>query len=503
MQGQTLREHIRGRPLAVEQALDIGIQVADALEQARQKNIVHRNIKSQNIILTPRGQAKILDFGLAKNVPQARGKPELVGATESLPSTEISSVGMDMGTVSYMSPEQALGLEADHRSDLFSFGVVLYEMLTGRTPFRGDPTEEVLPKIIYEEASPVEAVRKDVPPDLIRVIDKLLAKKKEDRFQKAQEVLEALQAIKDKIRVPEFVRAERRRIARRILWPALGLAAVLIAVFLIFLRPGKKAPVASVQAASLTALPTKVYGASEYAYLTDAIPTTLSTCLGRIEGLDVKVPPTSFEVDKVRGDLGIIAEMYKVNSLVLSSVTAESGRFVLNIQIVEAKTRSQEWSKQFEGSAGQYLEIVRRAAEEIRQFLKPSASPLVAAKGKSLNSEAELAFERGKFFSNRYNNKRELADFETAYAAFKHALDLDPKLADAPAEIADLYALKLEAGGCETQPDILPEIEFWARKSLEIDPKCGRGWASLSHFESWRPKGDWKKSLSWALQGAF
>jgi len=503
VEGKTLREIIRSMPPTVEETVEIGIQIADALEQAREKNIVHRDIKSQNIILTPRGQAKILDFGLAKNLPREGPKPEFAGVTESLPSTEVSSVGMVMGTVSYMSPEQALGLEADHRSDLFSFGVVLYEMLTGKTPFAGETTEEVLPKIVYENAPAIESLRKDVPPDLVRIINKLLAKRKEDRFQTAAEVLTSLQAIRDKVRVPAFAKIERRRISRKILWPALGLALALVVIFFIFFRPGKKALVPSAEAASLTALPAKVYGASEYAYLTDAIPSTLSTCLGQVEGLEVKVPPTSFEVEKVKGDLGIIADLYKASILVVSSVTAESGRFFLNVQLVEAKTRGVRWSRQFEGPAGQYMETVRRAAEDIRQFMKPSALPIVAGKGKSEKSEAELAFQRGKFFLNRYINKRELKDFDTAFEAFKQALELDPKLADAAAEISGLYGLKLEAEGSETQQKAMAEMEFWARKALEINPKCSQGWASLTFLEGWKPKANWKLGLEYALKGVF
>ncbi len=503
VEGTTLKECLEKEPLPVDRVVDIGLHLADALELARQKGIVHRDIESQNIILTPAGQPKILDFGLAKNLPTLKMEGgALADVTASLTSADVSQIGMILGTASSMSPEQALGLDVDHRSDLFSLGVVLFEMLTGRLPFEGRTVQEVLPKVLYENTPRIETLRKDVPEALSRLVEKLLAKKKEDRFQTAKEVLETLRSIKDEIVSGIVLRKARPRLLKKMIWPVVGVLAAFVLFLFLIIGPGRKGIVPSAEAVSLTALPSQVFGPAEYAYLTDAVPSTLSTYLGQIEGLDVKVPPTSIEVEKVQGDLAKIAGAYKVKYFVKTSITVDSGSFVLNVQMMDAKTHSLVWSKPCEGSLKIYREVCRQVADDIRNKLRPSASPLGAVVGSANASEAELAFRRGQYYSNRYNNLHEPSDFEEALTDFKKVLDLDPKMADAAAEIAMLFVFKIESRASPPR-DAIPEIESWTRRALQINERSSKGWTAMTAMETYKPRGNMNKSLEFSLKAAF
>src|SRR5262245_40567341 len=193
--GKTLKRVIASRPVALDTLLPIAIQVADAIAVAHSRGIVHRDIKSSNIIITPRGQAVILDFGLAKLLIDKE-------AGVSVAETELTQRGVPLGTPSYMSPEQARLERVDHRSDIFSFGVVLYEMATGRLPFKGRSTIETMNSVIHDVQQPLTELNDKVPAQLGAIIDRALAKKQGDRYQSIKEMLEDLRQVALLVRAP-------------------------------------------------------------------------------------------------------------------------------------------------------------------------------------------------------------------------------------------------------------------------------------------------------------
>jgi len=210
VEGQTLRAKIEKGPLGLDRALDIAIQVAEGLEEAHKKGIIHRDIKSANIMVTEKGQAKVMDFGLAK----VKG------------GTLLTREGTTLGTVAYMSPEQAQGKEVDHRSDIWSLGVVMYEMLCSQLPFKGDREASILYSVVHEEPKQLKEIKRDLPPELQQIINRALRKRPESRYVSSAEMLKDLKKYQDVLRAEELGAFNLRTFLRRIRKPRIAVPAV-------------------------------------------------------------------------------------------------------------------------------------------------------------------------------------------------------------------------------------------------------------------------------------
>jgi len=500
LEGGTLKERIGHPPVKLEQIAAWGMQIAEALSAAHAKGIVHRDIKPGNVFLTEGGQAKVLDFGLAKL---------LEPVSEATLSETMTGAQRAVGTLPYMAPEQLRGEPLDARADIYALGVVLYEMATGRRPFEAAVSASLAADILNKPPVPPGRLTPGLSPKLEEMILKCLEKDPGNRYQSAKEVIVDLR----RLAAAEGPSAERPApppVGVRRIWAwAAGVAAVaLLAVGLLLalnvggLRNrlwGRAAAGEGIH--SVVALPSKVYAANEDAFLAEAIPNTLSAQLTEVQGLETKVPPTSAEVERMGGDVGRIANAYGVDALVLSSVTAQDGKLVVNLRLVEARNRRLRWSHDYEGMMSNYLGVVREAAGGLQAAILSAAAPVTSAPRKAAaSSEAELAYQRGLFYWNRYNNLHRAEDFDLAFSALRRALELDPKLADAAANIAWLYEFKMESG--TGGKDTAREMEQWGQRALEIDPKNSPAWGIRVIVEYVGVRPDVRKMVAAGLRSA-
>lgn len=498
IRGDRLASMLARGPLPADRALDLAIEVAEGLARAHAKGIVHRDLKPGNILLTEDGHAKIIDFGIAKLMEPLSDVDQEADTSASL-DTE---TGVVHGTVFYMSPEQARGRPVDGRTDIFSFGVVLQEMLTGAQPFRGASQFETLQAIVEGTAPSVSSKIGGTDWSQVqRILDKCLAKKPEDRYQDVPDLLVDLRAAREGLRLgtssiprSRALRGQMRRAARWGGWIAVGGALVLL-VGMAARRSRAWLAVGEAPMKSVVALPCRVHAEPTDDFLSDAIPSTISTYLSQIEGLETKLPPTSVDMERIGGDLGKVAQVYEVNAFVLSSVAVQADHFALTVQLVEPRSRRLLWSREYEGTRSSYLHLVREAAEGVREAVRPAASPVATP---AAHSEAELVLQRGRYHLSRYGALYRTEDADQALAAFQRVLELDPKRAEAAASAAVLFARKAHVG----HPGAVAELEAWARRALQLDPHSSQAWGALSFAEQRRAGGSHRTAFEFALKAA-
>jgi len=472
--GQTLAAMIGEQPLPDGVVLAIGAQVAAALAEAHRAGVVHRDLKPVNIIVTPAKVAKVLDFGLAILLRQDE---------ETTQSQDLSSAFA--GTLPYMAPEQLRGEAVDARTDIYAFGAVLYAMTTGRRPFSASTRISLMQSMLEGEPTPPSKHNPRIAPLLEAVIVKCLDRAPDRRYQSVREIEIDLERLRSPSPSAAPPRASSRSARARSRRPKQRVAA---------------SPTATGGRLSIVAMPAKVFGSEADAFLTDAIANSLSTHLAQVDGLEMKVPPSKVDVERVGNDFVKIAAAYRANRCLLSSASIEEGRLVLDVQVVDPRARQVMWSREFEGDRSHYVALVREAADGVRAALRPDSGPPAAAGASATDSEGELLMQRGLYYAHLYGSRRRSGDFDRAIDAFNAALAAGPRSARAAAEIAALHLARLTAG--VSMFEVAPVAERFARQALEIDPRCAKAWAVLSRVQAeGRPEGH-RQKLAYALKAA-
>jgi serine/threonine-protein kinase len=494
-------EYVEGRTMRaaspiekLQDALAYAIGIGEALQEAHSRGIVHRDIKTENIMLNARNQVKVMDFGLAK----LKGSLKLAHSSSTV------------GTLAYMAPEQLHGGEVDARSDIFSFGAVLFEMLTGRTPFKGEHEAAVMYSIVNEPPESLLKHRPDLPAELEHVIDRALEKDPEDRYQHMDDMVSELRRInrqsarisrvsKTNLPILEAARASSPQQKTTVSKPAqpshrrslmiggasLGVALIVIAAYFLFAPAHKSID-------SLAVLPFVNASADPTTeYLSDGITESLINSLSRLSNLTVMSRSSVFHYKGKDSDPQAVGRELGVKAVLAGRLTQRGDNLTINAELVDVSNNSHIWGDRYDRKVSDLLSVQDDIAREISKNLSITLGAeerKQLQRGSTGNVEAYQLYLKGTF----HWNKRKADDLHKAIDYYRQAIEKDPSYARAYAGLATAYVLLPEYAGASAK-DVIPEIETAARKAIELDPTLAEPHAVL---------GLMKKEFQWDWNGA-
>jgi len=501
--GDTLRSRILSGPLKIDEALSIAEQAASALAVAHAAGIIHRDIKPENIMLRRDGIMKILDFGLAKLMDQAE-----VGAEDATRQLVKTSAGMVMGTVAYMSPEQARGLAVDARTDIWSLGVVLYEMLTGRAPFEGPTTSDLIVSVLEREPPPLghEAL-----PQLQRIVAKMLRKDREERYQLIRDVLLDLKSLREEAEfegklkrstAPTATAAATKiqsgpttssaeyilreiRIHKLVAIAALLVLTVGIAALYYFTRAHiSNTPISNETIDSIAVLPFANAAQDPNAeYFSDGITESLINRLSQLSGLRVMSRGSVFRYKGKQQDAQKVGNELNVRVVLTGSVKQLGDQIVINVSLDDAKDNHHIWGERYVRKFADVLAVQSEIAQEVSTSLRlklTRGDEQQLARRYTNNVEAYQLYLKGRYHALKLTPP----ETQTGITYFQQAIAMDPSYALAYVGLADAYR-SLPIAGELPSTEFLPKAKAAAQKAIDIDDTLAEAHAELGFIIFW------------------
>ncbi len=417
IKGESIKDKIISGPLDINEALNIVIQVADGLQEAHEKGIIHRDIKPVNIMLTVKNQAKIMDFGLAK-------------LSWGVDLTKTATI---MGTVAYMSPEQAKGGKVDHRTDIWSLGAMLYEMLTGERPFKVTHDQAVLHAILNEDPIPITKIRKDIPQELEKIVKKALEKDLKKRYGDMDAMLKDLKSV------------------------------------------GRESVSISADKPSIAVLPFVNMSADpENEYFSDGLAEDLINALTKITDLHVVARTSSFAFKGEKVDIREIGQKLNVDNLLEGSVRKVGNRVRITAQLIKVKDGYHLWSDRYDRNMEDVFAIQDEITDKLMDKLMVALDLLKKPpeEHRPVNLEAYDLYLKGRYCLNKF-------EVDKALAYYEQAIEQDPDYALAYASIAEVYTLLSTGFDILPNKDAMPKARVAAQKALELDPNLAEAYVSL------------------------